>query len=77
MEIALLKIFGKHLKELRTDKGLSQSELAFKGDFDRNYIGMLERGERNPSLRNLKRLSDALEIPLCRLTNFENNDKCK
>lgn len=77
MEIALLKNFGKHLKELRTVKGLSQSELAFKGDFDRNYIGMLERGERNPSLKNLKRLSDALEIPLCRLTNFENYDKSK
>lgn len=77
MEIPLLINFGKHLKSLRTQKGLSQTELAFKGDFDRNYIGMLERGERNPSLKNLQRLSDALEIPLCKLTNFENNDKCK
>jgi transcriptional regulator with XRE-family HTH domain len=77
METQVLKFFGKHLRELRTEKGLSQSELAFKGDFDRNYIGMLERGERNPSLKNLKRLSDALEITLCRLINFENNDKCK
>jgi transcriptional regulator with XRE-family HTH domain len=77
MEILILKEFGKHLKSIRTDKGLSQTELAFKGDFDRNYIGMLERGERNPSLKNLQRLSDALEIPLCKLTNFANNDKCK
>lgn len=77
MEKPILKNFGKHLKSLRTEKGLSQVELAFKGDFDRNYIGMLERGERNPSLKNLQRLSDALEIPLCKLTNFSNNDNCK
>ena len=70
MEKNILKIFGNHLRSLRNDQNLSQIELAFKGDFDRNYIGMLERGERNPSLLNLVRLSKALNISLIELLNF-------
>ena len=77
MEKNLKKEFGEHLKSLRMSKNLSQVELAFKGEFDRNYIGMLERGERNPSLKNLKRLAVALEISLPELLNFETNDKSK
>jgi transcriptional regulator with XRE-family HTH domain len=75
MNEMLLIQFGKYLKALRIKQNLSQVELAYKGNFDRNYIGMLERGERNPSLKNLKRLADALEIPLPEILNFENNDK--
>lgn len=77
MEKNLKKEFGEHLKSLRTSRNLSQVELASKGEFDRNYIGMLERGERNPSLQNLKRLAVALEISLPELLNFETNDKSK
>ena len=77
MEKDIKKMFGEHLKSLRIARNLSQVDLAFKGDFDRNYIGMLERGERNPSLKNLKRLAVTLEISLPELLNFENNDKSK
>jgi transcriptional regulator with XRE-family HTH domain len=66
----LLKEFGKHLREIRLKQNLSQVDLAYKGNFDRNYIGMLERGERNPSLKNLQRLADALEIALPELLKF-------
>ena len=70
MEKVLLKVFGEHLRSIRTKKNLSQVELAYKGNFDRNYIGMLERGERNPSLKNLIRLAEALEISLTELVSF-------
>ena len=66
----LLKKFGTHLKELRIKQNLSQVELANKGSFDRNYIGMLERGERNPSLKNLNRIAEALDIDLSTLLKF-------
>jgi transcriptional regulator with XRE-family HTH domain len=66
----LLKEFGKHLREIRLKQNLSQVDLAYKGNFDRNYIGMLERGERNPSLINLQRLAETLEITLPELLNF-------
>lgn len=70
MKTDLSKEFGKHLREIRLKQNLSQVDLAYKGNFDRNYIGMLERGERNPSLKNLKRLADTLEISLPELLNF-------
>lgn len=71
MEKNVLKIFGEHLRKLRTDRNLSQINLAYNGDFDRNYIGMLERGERNPSLKSLIRLSNALDISLSELVSFK------
>lgn len=77
MNTDLLKEFGLHLRKLRLDRKMSQIELAYKGKFDRNYIGMLERGERNPSLKNLKRLAQALDITLIELVNFEKNDNRK
>ena len=70
MKRDILKEFGKHLREIRIKQNLSQVDLAFKGNFDRNYIGMLERGERNPSLKNLQRLAETLEITLPQLLNF-------
>jgi transcriptional regulator with XRE-family HTH domain len=70
MDKDVLKEFGLHLKEIRLTRNLSQVDLAFKGNFDRNYIGMLERGERNPSLKSLQRLADSLDIKLTELLNF-------
>ena len=71
MKKNVLYAFGKHVRDLRTKQNLTQAELAYKGDFDRNYIGMIERGERNPSLLNLIRLAKALSISLRELRTFK------
>jgi transcriptional regulator with XRE-family HTH domain len=71
----ILLNFGQRVKALRLKKKLSQVELANKGGFDRNYIGMIERGERNPSLINLQRLADALEVELSVLVKIKRTDK--
>lgn len=57
---------GQRLRELRHRKGLTQKELVLKipGKIDYSYIGKIERGEQLPSLKMLKRLSDALAVPL-------------
>ena len=54
--------FGKRLKEVRQSTGISQEELAFKSGLHRTYISSVERGERNISLINIKKISDALGV---------------
>lgn len=57
-----LKEFGKRLRELRHKKGYSQEKLAEIASLHRNYIGMIERGERNVALLNIKKLARALNV---------------
>ena len=62
-----LKIFGEQVRKLRKARGLSQEELAELAELHRNYIGSIERGERNVALLNIVRLAKALEVPLSKL----------
>jgi len=57
---------GKRLKKVRKERGLTQRELVskIKGKVDYTYIGKIERGKQFPSIGVLKRISDALAIPL-------------
>jgi transcriptional regulator with XRE-family HTH domain len=59
----LEKAFGLALKELRMERGLSQEKLALESKHHRTYIGMLERGLQNPTLRTIVRLAETLEVP--------------
>jgi transcriptional regulator with XRE-family HTH domain len=56
------KTFGKRLRKLRRERDLSQEELGLRADLDRNYVGGIERGERNPTLVNICRLAGALGV---------------
>ncbi len=66
-----LKWLGGHLRNIRLQKGLSQEALAELAGIDRTYVGGVERGERNLSVLNVKKLSDALGIEV---KNLFNND---
>lgn len=54
--------FGNRLRELRTERGLSQEKLGFEAGMDRTYVNSVEQGRRNVSLVNIVRLAMALEI---------------
>ena len=57
-----LVAFGSALRAARNKLGLSQEKFAYKVRLDRTYIGGIERGERNPSLRNIWKLAEALGV---------------
>lgn len=52
---------------LRHARGWSQEKLAEEADMHRTYLAGIERGVRNPSLRNLIKLARALRISLSEL----------
>jgi transcriptional regulator with XRE-family HTH domain len=52
--------FGSRVRSRRLSAGLSQEVLAERSGLHRNYVGSLERGERNVALLNILRLAEAL-----------------
>lgn len=71
MEESVLIKFGRRVKELRKEKNLTQQQLAEISGLHKNYIGMIERGERNPSLVNIELLAKSFEISLSELVSFD------
>ena len=61
---SLVARFPAVLREARTEKGLSQEELADRAGMHSTYISQIERGVKSPSLRSLEQITDALEMPL-------------
>jgi CheY-like chemotaxis protein/DNA-binding Xre family transcriptional regulator len=55
------------IKEQRNALGISQEELAARAGLHRTYVSELERGERNPSIKSIEKLAQALEVSFTRL----------
>lgn len=53
---------GANLRAIRLERGLSQEAMGQELGIDRTYVGALERGERNPSLRVVQDLADGLGV---------------
>jgi transcriptional regulator with XRE-family HTH domain len=60
-------VLGKHVRKLRLQKGLSQEKLAELANLHRNYVGGVERGERNVALLNIVALAHALRVKPAKL----------
>jgi len=61
---AELNQIGRRLRAARLGLGWTQEQLAEKANLHHSYIGQVERGEKVPSLRTLKRLAEAMHTPL-------------
>jgi len=59
-EEGVLKRVGSAIRARRKARGFSQEALADAAGIDRSHMGKIERGERNVTLLNLLRISDAL-----------------
>ena len=66
----VLQKFGAKMQKLRKEQNISQEELAAKLSMHRTYIGMVERGERNPTIRTLYKIAKALKVKASELLPF-------
>jgi len=62
--------FGHQLQKVRKSKKISQEELAEILSIHRTYIGLIERGERNPAIRTLYKIAKAFKVNSSELLPF-------
>lgn len=55
---------GLEIRRIRLEKGFSQEKLAELTGLHRTYIGGVERGERNISIENIKKIAESLEVKI-------------
>ena len=73
MDRSARQIFSENIRNRRLAKGLSQEELGDLASLHRNYVGGVERGERNVSIDNMERLAHALDTDLVDLLKASDN----
>lgn len=66
-------MFGRRLRQLRRQKGLSQAQLAEAIGVSPEFVSNMERGVNAPSFGTLERLSVALGSPAKGLFDFNDN----
>ena len=57
-------VFGRRVREVRKSKGISQERLAEMAGIDRSYMGNIERGEKNITLKKAYEICDALDVKI-------------
>ena len=62
---------GAKLRHFRLRKGISQEQLALECELNVNTIGMIERGQKNPTVFTLQRICDGLGISLATLFLYD------
>lgn len=69
MQDDILIQLGNRIRAIRLEKNLTQAELAERCECNRNYISMLERGERNPSYKSLLMIAEGLGVKIQKLVS--------
>jgi len=71
----LIQNFGKAIRISREEKGLSQEKLAEITGLHRTYIGGIERGERNASIKSIQKIAKALNVNVSTLFELAENNE--
>lgn len=67
MNCSARRTFAQNVRRVRLSKSLSQEDLAEAANLHRNYVGGVERGERNIAVDNMERISRALGTTIAAL----------
>ncbi|MEJ1931063.1 helix-turn-helix transcriptional regulator [Nostoc sp. NIES-2111] len=70
-EREFLRFIGQNVKRLRLAKGVSQVKLAHESDMEAPALSRLEAGRTNPTLLTMRKIAQALEVPLEILIRLE------
>ncbi len=65
---------GKNIYTIRKSKGLTQNDVAEVAELSNDYISLIERAKRHPSIHILTRIAKGLNVQLSDLLNVEEND---
>lgn len=64
---------GERIRLLRKQAGMSQEQLALTADMAPSFVGEIERGTKKPSIESIEKLSNALDISVSELFNYDVN----
>jgi transcriptional regulator with XRE-family HTH domain len=62
------------LRKTRLQKGLAQEKVALDGDLERTHVGLLERGQRKPTISTLFKVAKGLGVPASKLIRAVENE---
>jgi transcriptional regulator with XRE-family HTH domain len=66
--------FGKVLRKLRKNAGLTQEQLGFEADLRRTFVSVLELGQQQPTLMTIFKLAKALKMPPSKIIELVENE---
>jgi transcriptional regulator with XRE-family HTH domain len=62
--------FGRHLREIRVNRGMTQERFAETLDISVDFLSLIERGRNAPSFETLDKISKRLRVPVADLFDF-------
>ncbi len=71
----LNELIGQRIKYIRTQRGISQEDLAASAGIATTYVGQIERGMRNPTISVLENIADVLDVSIEEIVHSTNCDK--
>ena len=69
----LRKKFGKHLREIRAQRAMTQERFAEALDISVDFLSLIERGRNAPSFETLDKIAKRLRMPVAELFHFDAN----
>lgn len=68
-----ITILGNNIRQIRREKDLSQEALAEYADINVTFLGKIERGQANPTIETLLKISNAFTLPVTKLFEYPQN----